>query len=82
MIDWGLFFFTSTLLIIGRPKAAVFPVPVWANDIKSWLFSRRNGIAFSWTGVAFSKLSSFNDLVILYIQVDKLDFSLKFLIDL
>ena len=42
---------------IGRPKAAVLPVPVWAWPITSWPASS-SGIACSWIGVGLSKPSS------------------------
>ena len=40
----------SAYSTIGRPKAAVLPVPVWAWPITS-LPSRSGGIACSWIGV-------------------------------
>ena len=44
----------TSLLRIGKIKAAVLPVPVCAQAIIS-LFSNIFGIANSWIGVAFSK---------------------------
>jgi hypothetical protein len=44
----------SSLLISckrGKPKAAVFPVPVWARPMKSLVPCNNTGIAFSWIGV-------------------------------
>ena len=44
----------SSLLInckSGSPKAAVLPVPVWANPIKSLVPCNKTGIAFSCMGV-------------------------------
>jgi hypothetical protein len=38
------------LLKIGNPKAAVFPVPVWAEPIRS-LPDKITGIALNWIGV-------------------------------
>src|SRR3989339_519758 len=35
---------------MGKPKAAVFPVPVCAKAIKSFFDFNINVIAFSWTG--------------------------------
>lgn len=37
-------------LISGRPKAAVFPVPVWAEPRMSWPW-RARGMDCSWMGV-------------------------------
>jgi len=42
----------------GKPNAAVFPVPVWAEAIKSWLEDIKCGITFHWIGVGRSKPSS------------------------
>ena len=42
---------TSILWIIGRPKAAVFPVPVWASHIRSLFSLISKGIDSCWTGV-------------------------------
>jgi hypothetical protein len=48
----------SILLRIGNPKAAVFPVPVCANAIKSSLEELRIGIESSCILVGFVKPSS------------------------
>jgi hypothetical protein len=42
------------LLRMGKTNAAVFPVPVCAQAIKS-LPAKITGIAFSWIGVGLSK---------------------------
>lgn len=51
IIDWVFFFFVLMLLIIGKPNAAVLPVPVCAKEIKSWFDSKRKGIVCIWIGV-------------------------------
>ena len=48
------FFVVSILFSIGKPKAAVLPVPVCACPITSFP-SKANGIVCSWIGVASSK---------------------------
>ena len=40
---------------IGNPKAAVFPVPVWASETISFGLSINNGIDFVCTYVGFLK---------------------------
>ena len=40
--------------IMGSPKAAVFPVPVCARPMRSFSFSSRIGMVFSWIGVGVS----------------------------
>ncbi len=49
--------------MIGRPKAAVLPVPVWARPIMSRR-SSTSGIAFTWIGVGVvnSMLSSVRNM--------------------
>ena len=42
----------------GKPNAAVFHVPVWAEAIRSWLDDIRCGITLLWIGVGWSKPSS------------------------
>ena len=44
--------------MIGIPNAAVFPVPVCANAIKSVLFSNKKGIASVWISVVVIKFNS------------------------
>ena len=40
---------------MGRPKAAVLPVPVWARATTSFSVFSSSGIACSWTGVGVVK---------------------------
>ena len=48
-----------TKLRIGKPKAAVLPVPVWARATKSVALSLSiNGMTFSWMGVGLVNPSS------------------------
>ena len=49
-LSWGI-----TFSIIGIPKAAVLPVPVWALPIRSFLLFNKNGIVLDWIGVGSSK---------------------------
>ena len=42
---------------MGTRKAAVFPEPVWAQDMRS-LLARMMGIECFWTGVGFVYLAS------------------------
>lgn len=71
-----LSFRSSKLSIIGRPNAAVLPVPVWAWAMTSWVFPSKTGITAAWISVGavkpfFSKAaktssdspSSVNDLI-------------------
>ena len=48
--DWTLYFFLSRLFIIGKQKARVFPLPVFARAIISF-FSKLYFKLFSWIGV-------------------------------
>ena len=50
--------FLSSCSRIGKPKPAVFPVPVWASPIISLPCSSMAGITFSCIGVGLMKPSS------------------------
>jgi len=45
----------------GNPKAAVFPVPVCARPIKSFVPCNNTGMAFSWIGVGCVKPKALMD---------------------
>jgi len=47
--------FISVKWMDGRPKAAVFPVPVCAVAIKSWEDAIKCGMVLAWIGVGISK---------------------------
>ncbi|MNC58971.1 hypothetical protein D3C75_1087460 [compost metagenome] len=50
---WGATRFSARRCRIGRAKAAVLPVPVWAMPSRS-LPAMTSGMALAWIGVGFS----------------------------
>ena len=61
----------------GNPKAAVFPVPVWANTTKSFSSPKITGMAFSCTGLGVSNPKSAIPLRISPSNPNSLNFSIK-----
>ena len=66
MSVWTLVYLVLVASNKGKPNAAVFPVPVWAEAIKSWSEDIKWGITFFWIGVGWlnpNSLIAFNSLL-------------------